>query len=47
MSPDLEKTLKPKEVMNIEVRYNPKNRMPMFNLDLVLQIKDNEAKTLV
>ena len=46
-TPDEEKTLKPKEVMNVEVRYNPKVRMPTFNLDLVLQIKDNEAKSLV
>jgi len=34
--PDKEMTLKPKEVVNIELRYNPKIRMQMFNLDLLL-----------
>jgi hydrocephalus-inducing protein len=40
-------TLKPKEIVAIEVRYNPKNRMPNFNLDILLNIKDNEAKQLL
>lgn len=35
-TPDNERTLKPKETLPIEIRYNPKNRMPQFNLDLVL-----------
>jgi len=33
--------------MDIKVRFNPKTRLPTFNLDLVLQIKDNEAKNLI
>ena len=40
-------TLKPKETIAIEVRYNPKNRMPNFNLDILQSIKDNEAKQLL
>jgi len=42
-----EQTLKPKGVLNVQVKYNPKTRMPMFNQDLLLQIKDNEAKKLL
>lgn len=34
-TPDKEMTLKPKETIPIEVRYNPKNRMPNFNLDIL------------
>jgi hypothetical protein len=37
-------TLKPRETAPIEVRYNPKNRMPNFNLEILLNIKDNESK---
>ena len=46
-APDKEKTLKPREVLPIEIRYNPKVRMPPFTVDLMLQIKENEAKKLV
>ena len=37
-------TLKPRETVPIEIRYNPKLRMPTFIADLMLLIKDNEAK---
>lgn len=40
-------TLKPRETVPIEVRYNPKNRMPNFNMDIMLNIKDNESKQLL
>lgn len=46
-NPDQEMTLKPKEVVGIEIRFNPKTRLQSFNLDLLLQIKDNEAKKLI
>lgn len=46
-TPDKELTLKPRETMPIEVRYNPKNRMPNFNMDIMLSIKDNESKQLL
>lgn len=39
--------MRPREVLPIEIRYNPKARMPEFNLDLLLQLKDNEAKQLL
>ena len=35
-NPDQEMTLKPKEVVGIEIRFNPKNRLQQFNLDLLL-----------
>ena len=34
--PDKELTLKPREVVPVEIRYNPKQRMPYFNLELLL-----------
>lgn len=39
--------LKPRESVPIEIRYNPKNRMPNFNLEVLLNIKDNESKQLL
>lgn len=43
-NPDKEITLKPREQMPIEVRYNPKNRMPNFNLAIMVDIKGNEFR---
>ena len=40
-------TLKPREQAPIEIRYNPKNRMPNFNLEILCNIKDNESKQLI
>jgi hydrocephalus-inducing protein len=40
-------TLKPREVIPIEIRYAPKNRMPNFDLDVLLTIKDNESRSLI
>jgi len=40
-------TLKPREVIPIEIRYTPKNRMPNFDLDVLLTIKDNESRSLI
>ena len=45
--PDKELTLKPRETVPIEVRYNPKNRMPNFNMEIMCNIKDNESKQLL
>ena len=39
--------LKPKQQTNVEIRFNPKNRLQYFNMDLMLQIKDNEARKLI
>lgn len=36
--PDTEVTLKPREVMPIEVRFNPKSRLPNFNLEVQLVV---------
>lgn len=44
LTPDKEVTLKPREVVPVEVRYTPKNRMPNFDLDIMLNIKDNESR---
>lgn len=46
-TPDKELTLKPREVIPVEIRYNPKTRMPQFHLELNLQLKDNEAKQIM
>jgi len=37
-------TLKPREQVPVEVRYNPKNRMPNFNLAIMLNIIGNEFR---
>ena len=44
LTPDKEVTLKPREVVPVEVRYTPKNRMQYFDLDIMLNIKDNESR---
>ena len=44
VTPDKEVTLKPREVIPVEVRYNPKNRMPNFDHEVLLCIKDNESR---
>lgn len=36
-------TIKPKEVLPIEVRFNPKTRMPNFAHDICLHIEGNES----
>jgi hydrocephalus-inducing protein len=46
-TPDKEMTLKPREQATVEVRYNPKNRMPNFDLGIMLSVKDNETKQLL
>lgn len=46
-TPDQEMTLKPREQVPIEIRYNPKARMPNFNLEIMQNIKDNESKQLL
>lgn len=46
-NPDKEMTLKPREQIPIEVRYNPKNRMPNFNLAIMVDIKGNEFRQLL
>ena len=40
-------TLKPREVVPVEIRYTPKNRMPNFDLEVMLNIKDNESRQLI
>jgi len=45
-TPDKDIILKPREVCSIEIRFNPKNRMPTFIHDILVQIKDNEAKKM-
>lgn len=47
ITPDKEITLKPREVLPLEVRYAPKNRMPNYDLDVLLNIKDNESRHLI
>ncbi len=47
MNPDKEVTLKPREVIPIEVRYAPKHRMPNYDLDIQLNIKDNESRSML
>jgi hydrocephalus-inducing protein len=46
ITPSEEITLKPKKVLPIEVRFNPKARMPDFTHDILLDIKGNEARKL-
>lgn len=45
--PDKEMTLKPREQKQIEVRFHPQVRLPEFSLDILLQVKDNEARKLI
>lgn len=45
--PDGEVTLKPREVLPLEVRFNPKTRLPNFNLDILLDVAPNEPRKLM
>lgn len=45
--PDGEVTLKPKEVMPVEVRFHPKTRLPNFNLNILLEVEPNEPRKLI
>jgi len=46
-APDGEVTLKPREVLPVEVRFHPKARLPNFNLDVLLAIEPNEPRKLI
>ena len=46
-APDGEMTLKPREVLPLEVRFNPKARLPNFNLDILLEVEPNEPRKLM
>lgn len=46
ITPSEEVTLKPKKVLPIEIRFNPKTRMPDFSHDIFLDIKGNETRKL-
>ena len=46
ITPSEEVSLKPKKVLPIEVRFNPKTRMPNFSHDIQLDIKGNETRKL-
>jgi hydrocephalus-inducing protein len=45
--PDGEVTLKPREVLPIEVRFNPKIRLQPFNLELLVVVEPNEPRKLL
>lgn len=45
--PDGEVTLKPREVLPVEVRFHPKARLPNFNLDILLEVQPNEPRKLI
>lgn len=40
-------TLKPREVLPVEVRFHPKARLPPFNLDVLLAVEPNEPRKLI
>jgi len=46
-APDGEITLKPREVLPLEVRFNPKSRLPNFNLDIMMVVEPNEPRKLM
>jgi len=46
-APDGEVTLKPREVLPIEVRFNPKIRLQPFNLELLMEVEPNEPRKLL
>ena len=46
LQPDKEVTLKARDTLNVEVRFNPKIRMPNFWHDILLQVKDNESRKM-
>ena len=45
--PDREVTLKPKTVQPIEIRFNPTQRLPNFNLGVLLEVEPNEPRQLI
>lgn len=45
--PDKEVTLKPREVKQVEVRFNPKTRLPDFNHNILLEVEPNEPRKLI
>lgn len=45
--PDGEVTLKPREVLPVELRFNPKARLPNFQLDVLLSVEPNEPRKLI
>ena len=45
--PDGEVTLKPREVLPVEVRFHPKARLPNFNLDVLMHVEPNEPRKLI
>ena len=46
-APDGEVTLKPREVLPVEVRFNPKTRLPNFHLGIMLSVPPNEPRKLI
>lgn len=46
-SPDGEVTLKPREIKQVELRFNPKARLPNFNHELLLEVEANEPRKLI
>jgi hydrocephalus-inducing protein len=46
-APDREVTLKPREVLPVEVRFNPKSRLPPFNLDVQVVVDPLEPRKLI
>ena len=47
LTPERELSIRSKEQIPIEIRYNPKSRMPAFKHDIMLLVKDNEARRLI
>lgn len=45
--PDGEVTLKPRETLPVEVRFNPKVRLQPFNLELLMEVEPNEPRKLL
>jgi hypothetical protein len=39
--------LKPKEILPVEVRFNPKSRMQNFDLELMVEVEPNEPRKLL
>jgi hydrocephalus-inducing protein len=46
-APDGEVTLKPREVLPVEVRFHPKTRLPNFHLDILLEVEPNEPRKMM
>jgi hypothetical protein len=45
--PDKEETLKPRAIKMVEVRFNPKTRLPDFNHNIMLCVEPNEPRKLI